>query len=137
MWWYQDKEFTDDQIGENIGFVYIIKNLKTGKLYIGKKVFTFKKVKRPKKGKKNRQHSRIPSNWSNYYGSNKILLEDVESLGKEKFKRTILHLCRTKGIASYLEATEIIQNNALIDDNFYNEYLLMRVSKSHLRQLIT
>ena len=37
MWYYNNKEFTD--IGNYIGFVYLITNLKTDRKYVGKKKF--------------------------------------------------------------------------------------------------
>ena len=38
-WIYKEQDFTEDMIGEDYGFVYIITNEVTGKKYIGKKFF--------------------------------------------------------------------------------------------------
>ena len=50
-----------------------------------------------KKGKKKRKRrSIVESNWREYYGSNKHLVEELETSG-DIFYREILHLCKTKG----------------------------------------
>lgn len=36
-WRYENKEFTEDDIGDAFGFVYLIKNKTDGRIYIGKK----------------------------------------------------------------------------------------------------
>jgi len=38
-WTYKSEDFTEDLIGDNYGFVYIITNQVTNKKYIGKKFF--------------------------------------------------------------------------------------------------
>jgi hypothetical protein len=52
-WTYKDKDFTEDLIGDNYGFVYLITNNVTSKKYIGKKFFYSSKTKQVK-GKKNK-----------------------------------------------------------------------------------
>ena len=52
-WLYNEKDFTEDSIGENYGFVYRITNMVDGKQYIGKKFFYSSKIKQVK-GKKKR-----------------------------------------------------------------------------------
>lgn len=133
MWYYKGKVFTEDDIGDNVAFVYLITNIKTGKKYVGKKLFSFKKTKKPLKGKKNRRHTKIASDWETYYGSNKVLNEDVAELGPDNFHREIIHLCKTKGTASYLETKEIIARDAIIDDNYYNEWIYLRVAGSAVK----
>jgi hypothetical protein len=130
MWYYNNEPFED--IGEYVGFVYLITNLTNNKKYIGKKIFHFTKTKQVKKKKK---RVKVESDWKEYFGSNKNLNEDVESLGKGNFKREIIRLCRTKGECSYFEAKEQFERNALLLDEYYNEYMLLRVSKSHLTSL--
>lgn len=130
MWYYNNEPF--ENIGEYVGFVYLITNLTNNKKYIGKKIFHFTKTKQVKKKKK---RVKVESDWKEYFGSNKNLNEDVESLGKENFKREIIRLCRTKGECSYFEAKEQFERNALLLDEYYNEYMLLRVSKSHLTSL--
>ena len=129
-WQYNNTDFTEEQIGENYGFVYRITNLKTGKKYIGKKFFYSSKTKQVK-GKKKRL--KVFSDWQTYYGSNEELKKDVILHGKESFKREILHLCLSKGAAGYLEAKEQFVNGVLESDEYYNTWIMVRVRKSHLK----
>ena len=50
-WTYNGKDFTEDLVGNNYGFVYQITNLTNGRKYIGKKFFYSAKTKQVK-GKK-------------------------------------------------------------------------------------
>lgn len=129
-WQYDSKDFTEDLIGDNYGFVYQITNLTNGRKYIGKKFFYSAKTKQVK-GKKKK--IKVPSDWQTYYGSSAELTKDVLSLGHEKFKREILHLCLSKGDCGYLEAKEQFVNGALETDDYYNTWIMVRVRKSHLK----
>ena len=127
MWLYNNEPF--DDIADYVGFVYIITNLTNGRKYIGKKNFYFSKT-RTIKGKKKR--SKIESDWREYYGSNKELLEDVEKLGRDLFKREIVRLCKSKGEFGYWEAKLQFENNVLESDEWYNTWIMVRVHKKHL-----
>lgn len=129
-WIYNNTDFTEEQIGDNYGFVYKITNLKTGKKYIGKKFFYSSKTKQIK-GKKKKY--KVFSDWQTYYGSNEELKKDVIIHGKENFKREIIHLCASKGSAGYLEAKEQFVNGVLESDDYYNTWIMVRVRKSHLK----
>jgi antitoxin component YwqK of YwqJK toxin-antitoxin module len=129
-WKYQDKDFTEDLIGDNYGFVYQITNLTNGRKYIGKKFFYSAKTKQVK-GKKKK--IKVPSDWQTYYGSSAELSKDVLQLGHEQFNREILHLCLSKGDCGYLEAKEQFINGALESDEYYNTWIMVRVRKSHLK----
>lgn len=129
MWIYNEKEFTESDIGENYGFVYQITNLSNNKKYIGKKFFYSLKTKQVK-GKKKKM--KVFSDWQTYYGSNEELKKDVEKEGVDSFKREIIHLCKTKGVCGYLEAKEQFERNVLESDEFYNTWIMVRVHKKHL-----
>ena len=132
MWLYQDKEFTEDQSEGYVGFVYLIENHVNGRKYVGKKLFS--SVRRKKvKGKTRRKKTVKQSDWLSYYGSNKELLEDVKKYGESNFRRTILHLCRSKGTCNYLETKEIILHGALESDQFYNDWVYVKVHRSHIK----
>ncbi len=133
MWYYGDVEFREEDIAEDhIGYVYLITR-NDGKKYVGKKLFRFARTKKVK-GKKKR--FKVASDWQSYYGSNKDLVADVAKLGETAFRREILHLCKSKGICSYLETKEIIFRDALLSDSYYNGWLTAKISRSHLKDLI-
>jgi hypothetical protein len=129
-WKYNLKDFTEDLIGDNYGFVYLITNLSNGRKYIGKKLFWFSKTKQVK-GKKKR--IKVVSDWQTYYGSSDELQKDVIMHGEDKFHRQILHLCKSKGECSYLEAKEQFANNVMESDVYYNSWIMVRVRKSHIK----
>ena len=96
MWLYQGKSFTEEMIGDYYGFVYEITNLTNNRKYIGKKLLKRTKTKQVK-GRKKR--TLVESDWKDYYGSNKELQFDVETIGIHNFKRSILKLCKSKANA--------------------------------------
>ena len=113
-WFYNSKVVNDISDLPNHefleGFVYKITNLKTGQIYIGKKSLysNLKKrigvrEKQATKTRKTFHRIRKESDWQKYYGSSKDLLEDIQRLGKENFKREILELCCSKKYLSYSE----------------------------------
>jgi hypothetical protein len=131
-WYYQGKVFTEDMIADNVGFVYEITNLTNGKKYIGKKNFTqvrkrvSKKKKRPVRVTKN-------SDWQVYTGSSRSLQEDIKVLGEVNFKKEIIKLCKTKGEMSYYEIKAQLDNDVLLCDDYYNDYVGCRINRSHLK----
>lgn len=131
-WLYKEEDFTEDKIGDMIGFVYCITNLTSGKKYIGKKLFQSSRTKQVK-GKKKRY--KVSSDWQTYYGSNEELKKDVIMQGRELFKREIIHLCKSKGECGYLEAKEQFVQGALESDKFYNSWIMVRVRKDHIKGL--
>ena len=130
IWQYNGKDFTEDLIGDNYGFVYEITNLTNNRKYIGKKFFYSTKTKQVK-GKKKRY--KAFSDWQTYYGSSDILKKDVLQLGKENFTRRIIHLCKSKGECGYLEAKEQFLNNVLESEDYYNTWIMCRIRKSHIK----
>jgi len=130
IWIYDSKDFTEDLIGDNYGFVYQITNLTNNKKYIGKKFFYSTKTKQVK-GKKKK--IKVQSDWQTYYGSSDTLKQDVLSLGHDSFSREILHLCRSKGECGYLEAKEQFVRGVMESDDYYNTWIMVRVRKSHIK----
>lgn len=133
MWLYNDKEIGDDEIEGYASFVYIITNLENNKRYIGKKIF--KSIRRQKvKGKTRKKKVEKESDWRRYFGSNLGLLKDLEELGPDRFRREIVKLCKTRGTASYWEAKLQMQYEVLENpDLFYNEWIMCKVHRSHLK----
>ena len=129
MWFYQNKEFTENEIGDAFGYVYCITNLTNNRHYIGKKFFT-KAGRKQVKGKVKKV--RKASDWSTYYGSNKELQEDVLKLGESNFHREILYLCYSKSECSYRETQEIFKRGALLTENYYNAWVTAKIHKAHV-----
>lgn len=129
-WQYDGKDFTEDLIGNNYGFVYQITNLTNGRKYIGKKFFYSAKTKQVK-GKKKK--IKVFSDWQTYYGSSAELAKDVLSLGNQNFSREIIHLCQSKGECGYLEAKEQFVRGVMESDDYYNSWIMVRVRKSHIK----
>lgn len=143
MSWYYNNSIVLEAPKGCIGFVYLIKNLVSGKKYIGKKLFQFSKTKyksiKLKNGKKKKKKikSKIESDWQDYYGSSPSLLKDLENLGKQNFKREILYYCTTKAELSYIEAREQFKHQVLETDDYYNGIINLRVGESaSLRQAL-
>ena len=133
MWYYESKEY-DETPEEYQGFVYLITELDTGKKYIGKKNFWRPKVL-PKNSKRNRRvRTRVESDWRKYFGSNKEVQALVESNGIENYKREILRLCKTKGEMSYYEAKLQFENDVLLRDDYYNEFIGCKIHSRHLKK---
>jgi hypothetical protein len=126
-WYYDGVPFEDD--GTQFGFVYLIENLTNNRKYIGRKYFTkagYKQVN----GK--RKKIRKVSDWEAYWGSNETLKREVAELGEHNFRRTILHLCKTKSEAAYWETFEIFTRHALLDSVYYNDWCSCKVRRAHL-----
>jgi hypothetical protein len=133
MWYYEGRQFDpENDLGDNVGFVYCITNLTDNRRYIGKKLFEFTRTKKVK-GKKRKTKVKIKSDWEEYFGSNLALLADVAKLGQDKFKREIIHLCKTKGTCSYFEAKEIMARDAIISENYYNQWLSCKFSAPQIK----
>ena len=119
QWTYKGKKI--DELPEDCeAFVYLITNITDNRKYVGKKLAKFKTTKPPLKGRKNKRRGTKESDWRDYWGSSDNLLRDVEELGTDKFTREILHYCKSRGLASYLEAKEQFDRRVLETDEYYN-----------------
>ena len=138
MWTY-DNQIVEELPEDCVGFVYNITNLVSGRQYIGKKLSKFSKTSYKnvtlKNGtkKKKKIKSKIDSDWMTYYGSSSELNKDVESLGKDNFKREILYYCNSKAQCSYIEAREQFARKVLESDEYYNGQISVRVHGSHIK----
>lgn len=135
-WTYLDKEiFSIEDLPdhENLyGFVYVIKDKVTGKIYVGKKAFTHNRKKkisqRMKKytgTRKTYERTKVDSKWAEYYGSSKELLSDIQKYGKQRYERKIVELCCTKKYLSYCEVSWQMRLDVLKRDS-YNGNILGR-----------
>lgn len=88
------------------GFVYLITNLKTNKMYVGKKSF--------------KKWNGEESDWRIYHGSCKGLNEDLKSGGKNSLKREILYICSTEDEMDRKEVEEQLKRDVVNDPRYYN-----------------
>lgn len=121
---------TTPNIEDYVGFVYIIKNIKTHEYYIGQKKYWFKETKPPLKGRKNKRHFKKESDWKEYWGSSKKLNEAVEKSGTQGWTRQILKHCKTLFDLSYTELEWQMKLNVLFDKDSYNEMINVRLKRS-------
>jgi hypothetical protein len=126
-WYFAGKPITETP-EEYQGFVYEIHCLATDRLYIGKKNFWRVDKLPPLKGKTRRRHRRTPTDWGDYYGSNRVLLEDIEVYGPESVTRTILVLCANKTQMSYFETKLQFERSVLFDNRYYNDFIGCRIT---------
>ena len=129
MWLYEEKQFEYESAESYYGFVYLIENIETGKRYIGRKYFT-KAAAKQVKGKKKRY--RKESDWKDYWGSSQRLLIDIQNLGQDKFKRSILRLCKTRGECNYWEAKYQFMYDVLENDLYYNDNIMMKFTRRNI-----
>jgi hypothetical protein len=122
-WKYRRKALTEIPEGFE-AFVYLIE-FEDGLKYVGKK--NFYSIRRTKvKGRVRRKVVTTESNWKVYTSSSKEVKEKIKK-GTKITKRQILHLCKTKGEATYLEVYEQFIRKVLCPDRGYlNKNILGR-----------
>lgn len=134
MWLFNGKpvhSIEDFPDHENLlGFIYKISNLRTGKIYIGKKNLLTKRKKNLTKAerstdkrKKTWKHVIKESDWKTYYGSNQELNDDVTTYGESFFCREILALACTSKNLSYLEVKHQFAH-AVLENESYNSNIM-------------
>jgi len=133
MWYYNDILF-ETTPEEYQGFVYEITELDTNKKYIGKKNFWKPKTLPITKTRKKRIRTRVESDWIKYYGSSNEVCKLVEERGTIKFRREILRLCKSKGEMSYYEAKMQFDNDVLLSNDYYNEFIGCKIHSRHIKK---
>lgn len=128
MWQYKGKDITEDDIPKkSIGFLYKITNTKDGMFYYGRKLLTkqaYKTVAGKKKG------YRKSSDWLEYWSSSPLLLELIESEGKDKFVREILMFVDTKACLTFGEEYILFTTGSLFDQKCYNGNIRSRIQRT-------
>lgn len=135
-WLYQDQPF-ENASPEHAGFVYIITDKVTGKRYLGKKLFWFSRKLPALKGKSRKRTKTVESDWQTYFGSNETIKGLIEKDGPDRFERTILRLCTTKSDCNYFEAKLQFEHDVLLSDDWYNDYILCRISSKHMQRALS
>jgi len=134
MWHYKGKVIKDrtDLPLKAIGFVYKIRNLKTDKLYIGKKILLNKRTKPPLKGYKRKRIQYVESNWLKYTGSN----IHTKIWGVEDCYREIMYICYNRTMMTYYETMLQFKENVLESDKFLNDNILGKFYKTKIQKYI-
>jgi predicted glycosyltransferase involved in capsule biosynthesis len=127
-----NRPLESEDVADYVGMVYLLENTTNGRKYVGKKFFHRNKSFQVNKKKKKK---RVESDWKDYYGSSKELLADIEKVGKDKIKRTVLHLCKSKTQCSYYEMVEQIERKVLLTEDYYNGFIGGKISGKFLESL--
>ena len=135
-WINLNEECLESPPENSYGFVYIITNVLTGQIYVGKKAFLHRrKVTLSAKARvgtrKRKEVRQVDGKWLNYYGSSKELSADVTKLGKENFRRKVLRFCNNKADLSYWEGYYQFHYNVLFTPS-YNKWISLKVFKSRI-----
>ena len=98
-------EFTPDDF---FGYIYCITQKSTGRAYIGKKFFKFKR----KKTLKNKNRTK-ESDWREYTSSSELVNDLIAEHGKEDFEFKIMTLCTGRCMLTYSELEAQFANDVL------------------------
>jgi hypothetical protein len=129
-WIYKGKSDFEVPLGA-FGFVYQIEKIDPlpnekskyiGRKYLSKAKTTSKRITN-KSGVKvtKKKKSRVESDWQMYTGSCLPLNEQIQKLGKDKFKFEILCFCFTKGQVNFAEEFAQMRAGVIFDDSYFNE----------------
>jgi hypothetical protein len=139
MSWTFQGSIVEELPEDCVGFVYLITNTVSGKMYIGKKLAKFSKTTyktvKLKNGtkKKKKIRSKIDSDWREYWSSSDELKKDIAALGQENFTREILFYCKSKSECTYIEARTQFERKVLESDDYYNGQISCRIHQSHIK----
>ncbi len=111
------------------GFVYLITNLSSNKKYIGKKQILTVRKRAPLKGRRNKRHEVVETDWRSYTSSSAELNEDIKILGINMFKFEILRWCSSRAEMGYYEAKEQFDRDVLLSEDYYNGIINLRISR--------
>jgi hypothetical protein len=134
-WTYNGESFSSSMVGDYFGFVYRITNLINEYDYVGRKYFKTKRKLKPLIGRKNKRHKIKETDWQDYWGSSKRLLEDIDKYGKENFKREIICLCKTRGQTNYMEAKIQFDEDVLLNEQNYNGIIAIKIGGGSIKEL--
>ena len=99
-----------EQMGEGVGFIYVIRDTVLERLYLGKKMYYGA-------GKLNKGQE---SNWRKYSSSSKVLAELLKARPKEEFEFICIEQYKTKGTLSYSETWSLCHVEAPTSPTWYN-----------------
>jgi len=125
--WITNENIDNDNLP--YGFIYRIINTVSGKIYFGKKQIKSVKKLKPLRGKKNKRHFDIETDWKTYTSSNDVN-KDIEKLGKDKFSFEILKFCDSKFELAYYEAKIQFDHDVLLNEGYYNGIINCRIGRA-------
>lgn len=108
------------------GFIYLITDTSTGKMYVGKKQYWSSQKSKVKGCKTCSNDKASPkwksqcwkeSNWRVYKGSSKELTKWMKANPKNDYKYEIIHQCRSRGVLHYMELKELWARDVLDKKN--------------------
>ena len=100
-----------EQMGEGVGFVYVIHDMVLNRFYVGKKIF--KSLRGLKRGKE--------TDWRKYRSSSPILKEHFKVRPQEEFRFICLEQYNTKSGLAFAETWTLCLAQAPLSDAFYNK----------------
>lgn len=106
-----------EQMGEGVGFIYVIRDHVLKRCYLGKKMYYG--AGKLNKGKE--------SNWRRYTSSSKVLAELLKARPREEFEFICIEQYKTKGTLSYSETWSLCKVEAPTSNEWYNT-LIEKVS---------
>ena len=148
-WWYEGKIITDisDMPDNTYGFIYEVLHKPTDRKYLGKKVLFFERNvrigKRETEALKEERKAkgiggRVPakkkvikeSDWKDYYGSHKDIVELVKQGKQFEFERKILTFVPNKKLLTYYECKYLFIKEVLEErNNYINDNILGKFYK--------
>lgn len=128
-WLYKGKPLEETDIPEkSVGFIYLIRQLSTGKKYIGRKLLTSAATKTVN-GK--RKKVRKESDWKDYWSSSPQIKQWIEEAGgTQDFTKEILSFVSSKGMLVYAEEMSIYHVGALESDDWLNNNIRSKVYRT-------
>lgn len=126
IWTYQDKPFLKAP-EEDLGFIYEITHIETNRTYIGKKQFWTTRKLKPLKGKKNKRHKTVETDWKIYTSSSDRVNNDITKYGVKAFTYKIIRFCKSKWELAYYEAKEQFDKGVLLSEDYYNGIINLRI----------
>jgi hypothetical protein len=109
----------EEQMGNGVGFIYVIRDHVLKRCYLGKKLFVG--MGKLNKGKE--------SNWRKYSSSSKTLAEHFKERPRNEFEFICIEQYKTKGTLSYSETWSLCYVEAPTSKDWYNT-LIEKVSWS-------
>jgi hypothetical protein len=131
-WKFLGKPLLPTDIPANaLGFIYIIRQVSTGKKYIGRKLLTSASTKMVA-GKKKK--IRKESDWKTYWSSSPFLKAYIKDHGTTDFTREVLTFCTSKGSLAYCEEWALYTVGALESHDWLNENIRAKVYRTWVKK---